>query len=179
MRRDATASPIATSATHEKTISVPALSASAPMIGPNSSPATATPRMPPITAPRRASGAARITHVRAPAHARALETPWLKRATSSTTTLSPNPKATHDAPSKANPASRVGRGPTRAAIRPAGSEAVRVPAAKAPERTPAEAFDSPRSSAYEGRSGVIAEKNMTSRKTTVDPSRSRRRIDSS
>ncbi len=117
------------------------------MAGPNSSPATATPRMPPITEPRRDFGAARITQVSAPDHARALETPCPNRAASSTTMSSPNPKATHDAPSRASPASSVGRAPTRAAIRPAGSDAISVPAAKEPERIPAAPFDSPRSSA--------------------------------
>ena len=50
----------------------------------------------------------------------------------------------------------VDRNPMRAARKPDGNAASSVPAAYEALSTPAEAFESPRSSAYPGSSGVIA-----------------------
>ena len=69
------------------------------------------------------------SQVIAPDHASAPAAPWTKRARSNSRMCRPNPKARLAAPSRARPAINVRRGPRRAAMKPAGSDATRVPAA--------------------------------------------------
>jgi hypothetical protein len=70
--------------------------------------------------------------------------------------LGANANARHETVISPSPSTTVGRTPTRAASRPAGTEAASVPAAYEPASTPAPVFDRSNSSAYAGRSGVMA-----------------------
>ncbi len=108
--------------------SVPTLSASAPSGGPSSAPAIPMPKSVPITVPRLSPLSASITQVSAPAQVMAPATPWVKRAPSSSAAESARPKVRLEAPISASPTSTVVRGPIRAAMKPEGSEAIRVPA---------------------------------------------------
>ena len=57
----------------------------------------------PISPPRRSTGADATSQASAPLQDSAPEAPWTKRETSSTTTLSPSPKATLEAASRNSP----------------------------------------------------------------------------
>ncbi len=151
-----TASAAASAATAQKTISGPVTVAIPPITGPSRMPKIAAARAAPIISPRRSAGAAVISQARPPVHAQAPPTPSANRATSSTTALFANANATLETAIRARPTSIACRDPIRAARKPEGSAATSVPAAYEALSTPAAVFDSPRSSAYSGSSGVIA-----------------------
>ena len=111
-----------------KTGSVPTASATAPRGGPSSAPATAIPRRVPIVWPRRSRLSVSSTQVKAPDQVIAPATPWKNREASSTPIWSANPKEALEIPMRTRPARTVTRGPTRAAMNPAGRAASRVPA---------------------------------------------------
>jgi hypothetical protein len=117
-----------TAPTPQNTGAWPARSAATPMTGPSSAPAIAAPIAEPIICPRCARGAAAAIQPIAPAHDAAPPTPCTKRATSSTTMLSPNAKATLETVISASPSSTVCLTPARAASQPPGSPPANVPA---------------------------------------------------
>ena len=70
-----------------------------------------------------------ISQVSAPDQISAPAMPWVKRAASSRPISSTRPKTRLETPSSSSPQMTVRRGPTRLATKPAGSEAISVPAA--------------------------------------------------
>ena len=72
--------------------------ASVPTTGPNSAPPIPAASAPPIALPRRSSGVSTISQTMLPAHVHAPPTPWMKRAASSSATLSRSPKARLEPP---------------------------------------------------------------------------------
>ena len=123
------ASATAAKATTAKTSCGPSSSAALPSTGPSSAPAIAAASGVPITSPRRSAGARSTTQAKPAAHVQAADSPWTKRATSSSKISPAKPNARLDTARPASPRSVVGFTPQRPASQPAGIAATRFPAA--------------------------------------------------
>ena len=123
------ASTAAITPTAQKTTSGPVTVAIPPITGPSRIPKIAAASAAPIISPRRSSGAAASSQASPPVQAQAPPTPSAKRARSRTTISVAKAKTTLEVPRRKSPTSIVERNPIRAARKPDGSAAIRVPAA--------------------------------------------------
>ncbi len=172
VRQAAIARTVASTATLANAGPVPVTDAIPPSTGPNSAPTIAAPITAPIVSPRRSAGAAATSHASDAVHENELATPCRNRAVSSSQIESANPKVAVVTAIPVRPTRTVGRTPKRAAEIPPGIPPTSAPSAYDAASRPAPAFESPSSSAYCGRSGVSAAKNIVSTKTIAPTSRS-------